>query len=45
MGDKLAVSGQVMSPGTASQFAVSIEEQRATVAAIATQLGVKPASQ
>jgi tripartite-type tricarboxylate transporter receptor subunit TctC len=45
MGDKLAVSGQVMSPGTASEFAVSIEEQRATVARIATQLGVKPASQ
>jgi tripartite-type tricarboxylate transporter receptor subunit TctC len=43
MGDKLAVSGQVMSPGGAKEFAASIEEQRATVAAIAKDLGVKPA--
>jgi len=39
------VSGQVMSPGKAAEFAVSIEEQRATVAKIATELGIKPASQ
>jgi len=45
MGEKLAVSGQVMSPGKAAEFAVSIEEQRATVAKIATELGIKPASQ
>jgi tripartite-type tricarboxylate transporter receptor subunit TctC len=43
MGEKLAVSGQVMSPGKAAEFAASIEEQRATVAKIANELGVKPA--
>jgi tripartite-type tricarboxylate transporter receptor subunit TctC len=43
MGEKLAVSGQDMSPGGAKEFAASIDEQRATVAAIAKDLGVKPA--
>ena len=43
MAEKLAVSGQVMSPGKAAAFAASIEEQRATVAAIAKDLGVRPA--
>jgi tripartite-type tricarboxylate transporter receptor subunit TctC len=43
MADKLAVSGQVLSPGKAAAFEASIEEQRATVAKIATQLGIKPA--
>ena len=43
MSDKLAVSGQVMSPGKAAEFAASIEEQRATVAKIANELGIKPA--
>jgi tripartite-type tricarboxylate transporter receptor subunit TctC len=43
MADKLAVSGQVLSPGNAAAFAASIEEQRATVAKIATQLGINPA--
>jgi len=43
MADKLAVSGQVLSPGRAAEFEASIEEQRATVAKIATQLGIKPA--
>lgn len=43
MGEKLAVSGQVMSPGKAAEFAASIEEQRATVAKIATDLGIKAA--
>lgn len=43
MADKLAVSGQVLSPGKAAAFETSIEEQRATVAKIATQLGIKPA--
>jgi tripartite-type tricarboxylate transporter receptor subunit TctC len=45
MGEKLAVSGQIMSPGKAAEFAASIEEQRTTVANIAAQLGIKPASQ
>jgi hypothetical protein len=43
MADKLAVSGQVLSPGKAPAFEASIEEQRATVSKIATQLGIKPA--
>ena len=43
MAEKLAVSGQVMSPGKAAEFAASIEEQRATVAKIAKDLGIKPA--
>jgi len=43
MAEKLAVSGQVMSPGKPAEFAASIEEQRATVAAIAKDLGIKPA--
>lgn len=43
MADKLAVSGQVLSPGKAAAFEASIEEQRATVAKIATQIGIKPA--
>jgi tripartite-type tricarboxylate transporter receptor subunit TctC len=43
MSDKLAVSGQVMSPGKAAEFAASIEEQRTTVAKIANELGIKPA--
>jgi len=43
MEDKLAVSGQVMSPGKAAEFSASIEEQRATVAKIANELGIKPA--
>jgi tripartite-type tricarboxylate transporter receptor subunit TctC len=41
--DKLAVSGQVLSLGKADAFATSIEEQRATVAKIANQLGIKAA--
>jgi tripartite-type tricarboxylate transporter receptor subunit TctC len=45
MGEKLAVSGQVMSPGKAAEFASSIEEQRSTVAKIANALGIKPAPQ
>jgi tripartite-type tricarboxylate transporter receptor subunit TctC len=43
MAEKLAVSGTVMSPGKGAEFAASIEEQRATVAAIASGLGIKPA--
>ena len=43
MSDKLAVSGQVMSPGKATEFAASIEEQRTTVAKIANELGIKAA--
>jgi tripartite-type tricarboxylate transporter receptor subunit TctC len=43
MSDKLAVSGQVMSPVKAAEFAASIEEQRTTVAKIAKELGIKAA--
>jgi tripartite-type tricarboxylate transporter receptor subunit TctC len=43
MADKLATSGQVMSPGKAAEFAASIEEQSATVAKIAKDLGIKAA--
>jgi tripartite-type tricarboxylate transporter receptor subunit TctC len=43
MAEKIAVGGTVMSPGKGTQFAASIEEQRATVAAIAGDLGIKPA--
>jgi tripartite-type tricarboxylate transporter receptor subunit TctC len=43
--EKLAVTGQVMSIGTASEFGASIEEQRATVARIAADLGIKAATE
>jgi tripartite-type tricarboxylate transporter receptor subunit TctC len=40
---RLLATGQLMSPGGASDFAASIEAQRATIAAIATEMGIKPA--
>lgn len=40
---KLTATGQIVSPGNGSEFAASIEGQRATLAAIAKQLGIKPA--
>jgi tripartite-type tricarboxylate transporter receptor subunit TctC len=40
---RLAATSQVVSPGTAAEFAASIEEQRAKLAAVAQQLGVKAA--
>lgn len=43
--DKLAVTGQVMSPGGGAEFATSIEEQRAMVARIAADLGIKAATE
>jgi tripartite-type tricarboxylate transporter receptor subunit TctC len=35
-------TGQLVSPGTAAEFAASIKEQQTTLAAIAKQLGIKP---
>ena len=40
---RLAATSQVVSPGTAAEFAASIEEQRAKLAAVAKELGLKPA--
>jgi tripartite-type tricarboxylate transporter receptor subunit TctC len=42
---RLQSTGQVVSPGRPAEFAASIEEQRATVAAIAKEMGIKPAQQ
>ena len=41
--DRLHATGQDVVPGTAAQFAASIDKQRATVAAIAKVLGIKAA--
>jgi tripartite-type tricarboxylate transporter receptor subunit TctC len=40
---RFAATAQVISPGTAAEFATSIEAQRAKLAAIAQQLGLKAA--
>jgi tripartite-type tricarboxylate transporter receptor subunit TctC len=40
---RLTATGQVVSPGTSAEFAAAIEEQRAKLAAIAQQLGLKQA--
>jgi tripartite-type tricarboxylate transporter receptor subunit TctC len=40
---RLAVIGQVVSPGTAAEFAASIEEQRQKAAAVGRELGIKVA--
>jgi len=45
IGARLLSTGQVVSPGRPAEFAASIEEQRATVAAIAKEMGIKPALQ
>ena len=41
---RLITTGQVVSPGRPAEFAASIDAQRATVAAIAKDLGIKPGS-
>jgi tripartite-type tricarboxylate transporter receptor subunit TctC len=41
--DRLTATAQVVSPGTAAEFASSIEEQRAKLAAVAQKLGIKAA--
>jgi tripartite-type tricarboxylate transporter receptor subunit TctC len=43
IGTRLLSTGQVVSPGRAAEFAASIDAQRATVAAIAKEMGIKPA--
>jgi tripartite-type tricarboxylate transporter receptor subunit TctC len=40
---RLDATAQLASPGTPDEFAASIEEQRAKLAALAQQLGIKPA--
>jgi tripartite-type tricarboxylate transporter receptor subunit TctC len=42
---RLLSTGQLVSPGKPSEFAVSIDAQRAAVAAIAKEMGIKPAQQ
>jgi tripartite-type tricarboxylate transporter receptor subunit TctC len=42
---RLTATGQIILPGTAEEFAASIEQQRRQVDAIAKVLGVKPATQ
>jgi tripartite-type tricarboxylate transporter receptor subunit TctC len=39
---KLTATGQLINPGTSSEFAASLEAQRKTLAAIAKRLGLKP---
>lgn len=39
---KLVATGQIVSPGTAAEFASSIDAQRAKLAAIVKRLGIKP---
>jgi tripartite-type tricarboxylate transporter receptor subunit TctC len=41
--ERLTATSQVASPGTAAEFASSIEEQRAKLAAVAQRLGIKAA--
>jgi tripartite-type tricarboxylate transporter receptor subunit TctC len=41
---RLASTGQIVSPGRPAEFAASIEQQRAGVAAIAREMGIKPAT-
>jgi len=43
IGARFAATGQVVNVGTPAEFAASIEEQRARVAAAAKDLGLKPA--
>ena len=40
---RLTATGQVTAPGTAAEFAASIDEQRGKLAAVAQQLGIKAA--
>ncbi|HZE46096.1 MAG TPA: tripartite tricarboxylate transporter substrate binding protein [Xanthobacteraceae bacterium] len=39
---RLAATGQVVNPGTAAEFAKAVDDQRAQVATIAQQIGMKP---
>ena len=41
--ERLGSTGQIVSPGSPSEFAAAIEEQRAIVAAIGKTLGIQPA--
>jgi tripartite-type tricarboxylate transporter receptor subunit TctC len=43
--DRLTATGQIISPGSAADFAKAIESQRAQVAAVARELGMKAATQ
>jgi tripartite-type tricarboxylate transporter receptor subunit TctC len=43
--DRFKATSQLISPGTAAEFAASIEEQRRKIAAIAQKLGLKAAPQ
>jgi tripartite-type tricarboxylate transporter receptor subunit TctC len=45
IGARLLTTGQLVSPGRPAEFAASINEQRAVVAAIAKEMGIKPAQQ
>lgn len=45
IGARLLTTGQLVSPGRPAEFAASIEEQRAVVAKIAKEMGIKPAQQ
>jgi tripartite-type tricarboxylate transporter receptor subunit TctC len=39
---RLAATGQIVNPGSAAEFAKAVDDQRAQVAAIAQQIGMKP---
>jgi len=39
---RLAATGQMVNPGSAAEFAKAVDDQRAQVAAIAQQIGMKP---
>lgn len=43
--ERLSKTGQVISPGSPAEFAAEIDDQRATVAAIGKNLGIKAAAQ
>jgi tripartite-type tricarboxylate transporter receptor subunit TctC len=45
IGARLLSTGQLVSPGRPAEFAASINEQRAVVAQIAKEMGIKPAQQ
>jgi tripartite-type tricarboxylate transporter receptor subunit TctC len=45
IGARLLSTGQLVSPGRPAEFAASIDEQRAIVARIAKEMGIKPAQQ
>jgi tripartite-type tricarboxylate transporter receptor subunit TctC len=42
LANRLTATGQIVSPGNAAEFVVSIEQQRAQVAAVAKLFGNKP---